>query len=188
MGFDFSPVQNDWVICRVFQKSCGGKKVHISGMIRCNYPAGNGVENSSLLPPLADPSPCKANSNKAESGYVHCFSNFITPHNNMTQQQDMMRMINFSSIPKTYLPSLQIPMQDPAILRNWLANANYGQHSFKTEKQIVSLCVSQETGMSTEISSVLSNLEMGKRCFQDQEAEAPSTAAGPQDFDCLWSY
>lgn len=53
-------MQNEWVISRVFEKSCGGKKPHISSSTVC--PSYN------LLPPLMDSSP----PNKA---YVPCFSN-----------------------------------------------------------------------------------------------------------------
>ncbi|KAK6232201.1 NAC domain - like 10 [Theobroma cacao] len=41
--------------------------------------------------------------------------------------------------------------------------------------------------INTEISYAISNLEMGKRLFDDQEA--PSTSvAGPVDVDCFWHY
>ncbi|XP_019199872.1 PREDICTED: NAC domain-containing protein 100-like [Ipomoea nil] len=181
-----SKVQNDWVLCRVFQKSSGGKKVHISGMIRCNYPTGNAPQNSPLLPPLSDSPPCHGGAAKATS-YVHCFS---------SKQQEMnMNMLNFSPLPispiipntfttTTTTNSLQIPlipMQDPATLRNWLAN--YG---FKTENKEIASGVSQETGLSTDINTEISSV--GKRCFQDHQDPPSTPPPGPQDFDCLWSY
>lgn len=46
---------------------------------------------------------------------------------------------------------------------------------------------SQETGMSTtDISSVLSNHEMGQRSFDDHDD--PCSSAAPVDIDCLWNY
>lgn len=80
-------------------------------------------------------------------------------------------------------------MQDHSILRALIENqgSNMSQ-SFKTEREMIS--VSQDTGltadMNPEISSVVSNLEMVKRPFNDHDA--PSTSAGPMDFDCLWNY
>ncbi|KAA8542454.1 hypothetical protein F0562_023410 [Nyssa sinensis] len=47
-------LQNEWVICRVFQKSSGGKKVHISGM---RLSSMEYELRPSVLPPLMDSSP-----------------------------------------------------------------------------------------------------------------------------------
>ncbi|XP_051115597.1 NAC domain-containing protein 79-like [Andrographis paniculata] len=55
--------RNDWVISRVFHKTAGGKKVHISGLTKK-------PDLASKLPPLTDPS-----SSEAASSHVHCFSN-----------------------------------------------------------------------------------------------------------------
>ncbi|KAK4427921.1 hypothetical protein Salat_1561100 [Sesamum alatum] len=71
-----------------------------------------------------------------------------------------------------------IPVQDSSIFRSLVGN--YMNQGFRKEKERVS--VSQET----ENSSVVSNLEMGKRSFEEQEA--PSSSVGPQDLDCIWSY
>ncbi|CAK9138132.1 unnamed protein product [Ilex paraguariensis] len=196
--------KNDWVICRVFHKSSGGKKVHISGLGKFNS-----VENEmipSVLPPLTDSSP---------SVHVHCFSNPID-----ADQKNQEEKINYFSNPLFSVPSNpseifprisvsdsfplaqsvpvqgnwqypvgSFPSQDQAILRNLIQN--YGPNmsqSFKTEKEMIS--VSQETGLSTdmntEISSVVSNLEIGRNSFEDQGA--PSTSAGPLDLDCIWNY
>ncbi|KAK6123166.1 hypothetical protein DH2020_043068 [Rehmannia glutinosa] len=61
--------------------------------------------------------------------------------------------------------------------------ANYGQNvnqGFRKERDIVS--VSQETGLSTENSSVVSNLEMGKKGFEDEQEDP---VVGPQDLDWM---
>lgn len=147
----------------------------------------------------------------AELAYVPCFSNTIDVQRN---QQDSMEGFNnhlstLSSNPSEVFPripfsnsfypaqaatvsaNLQYPgsvlMQDQlrALIENQGSNM---KQSFKTEREMVS--VSQETGlttdMNTEISSVISNLEMGKRPFNEQEA--PSTLAGQMDLDCFWNY
>ncbi|KAJ1406293.1 NAC domain [Sesbania bispinosa] len=71
--------KNEWVICRVFQKSSGGKKTHISGIMRLDS-LGNQL-GSSDLPPLTDFTPLigktKEQLSVTESGYVPCFSNPI---------------------------------------------------------------------------------------------------------------
>lgn len=89
--------------------------------------------------------------------------------------------------------NLQYPgsvlIQDHSILRALIENQGSNlKQNFKTERDMFS--GSQETGLSTdmntEISSVISNLEMGKRGFDPQEA--PSSLAGPVDLDCLWNF
>ncbi|CAH9120972.1 unnamed protein product [Cuscuta epithymum] len=184
--------KNDWVICRVFQKSSGGKKVHISGMTRCNPP------------PLTDSSPSngKPGTAAAESesgGYVHCFSN----NSMMIKQEEednMMMAFNTSSFPGSYFPATfpapdSLPMQDPAVLRSWLAS--YGQQQgFKTEKEMVLMSsvlshemigVGNDDNNNTEITGVVSNLGKGERCLEHREAP-PSTTPLPQVFDSIWTY
>ncbi|XP_048445144.1 NAC domain-containing protein 100-like [Pyrus x bretschneideri] len=88
-------------------------------------------------------------------------------------------------------PNFQFPcsnlLQDQSILRALFENnaANMRQPSFKTEREMVS--VSQETGltsdMNTEISSVMSNLNMARRPFGVQDP--PTAAAGLDNF---WNY
>lgn len=173
---------NEWVICRVYHKSDSGKKDFI--------PNDKGP-NPSVLPPLMD-----------SSVHVPCFSNQIDIQKN---QKDMMSYFNnpifpFSSnsiFTQNSFPGGQsahiqqnfvYPMQNPQILRGLFEH--YGpnmRQGLKTENEMISL--SQETDLSTdrntEISSVVSNLEVGIRSFKDQEA--PSTSVGPGDFDCIWN-
>ena len=74
-------LQNEWVICRVFQKSSGVKRTHISGMMMLDSYGNEMVYSSSALPPLTDSSPSIGNNTKAlsvtDSAYVPCFSNPI---------------------------------------------------------------------------------------------------------------
>nr|GMC50681.1 NAC domain-containing protein 100-like [Ipomoea batatas] len=180
--------QSDWVICRVFHKNSCGKNVQFPDT------------KSSFLPPLTDSS--TTTTTPPESGHVHCFSSLIPPEHKSLQQESM-NMVNYlsninpplpssstadiSPHPQTVIPWSQavqthgstflqnpdsFPIQDPAILTSLLAGC--GHRSFKTEKEMV--CGSQET----EISSVVSNLEMGRRAFDDHQ--------NPQELDCLWSY
>ena len=52
--FFFVFSQNEWVICRVFQKCSGGKKTHISGLVRLSSYGNDQFRPSSLLPPLME--------------------------------------------------------------------------------------------------------------------------------------
>lgn len=193
--------KNEWVICRVFHKSSGGNKVHISGLMKMNS-GGNG------LPPLMD-SPVAAcgdmisNPILSQPPHVPCFSNpiniqhkdmldslFNNPDFSFTSNFDRPRIENTVSIGKSvhhiqFPQNSTFPVNDQAFLRGLIEN--YGQN-MKLERDIIT--GSQETGLSTEmnteISSVMSNLEMGKRKFEDQET--PSTLVGAIDMDCIWNY
>lgn len=204
------------MICRVFQKTSGGKKIHISGIVKMS--SFDSDLDPSGLPPLMDSSPSNGGKTRpmtSESAYVPCFSN---PMNLQRNQEELLNAFNnslltVSSNPSDNFPRMapsnlyysagqvaQIPaanlqypnsfvMQDQTILRALLENngSNMRQH-FKTEREMIS--VSQETGLTTdmnpEISSVMSNLDMGRRPFEDQEG--PSSSAVPIDLDCLWNY
>ncbi|KAG6412285.1 hypothetical protein SASPL_124960 [Salvia splendens] len=98
--------KNDWVISRVFQKASGGKKVHISGLVRMGSAAAT-------LPPLME----------TESGHVHCFSNADVVRAPINDDFSIP-----SPIPWGQLASVPVP--DPAILRQFLAS--YG-HSVSQE-------------------------------------------------------
>ncbi|XP_021285951.1 NAC domain-containing protein 100 [Herrania umbratica] len=199
--------KNEWVICRVFQKSSGGKKTHISGLVRVGS-FGNELGPSGL-PPLMESSPYNGKSKPVvESAYVPCFSNPIDVQGNQQDTTDNFNnpLLPVSSNPTDIFPRIplsnafystqavpfpsnfQFPgsvlMQDQSILKALIKNHGSNmRQGFKTEREMVS--VSQETGLTTdinaEISSVVSNLEMGKRPFDDREA--PSV-----DLDCFWHY
>lgn len=211
--------KNEWVLCRVFQKSSGGKRTHISGLAGLG-PFGNELGPPGL-PPLMDSSPdngSKTIKSVADSAYVSCFSNSVDLQRNQKNTTTIENCFNnpppifvssncpdvFPRIPhssSSFYSPLSVPvsshalfpgsvfMEDHSILRALIENqgSNLSQ-SFKTEREMIS--VSQDTGltadMNPEISSVVSNLEMGKRPFDDHDA--PSTSAGPVDFDCFWNY
>ncbi|XWS37333.1 hypothetical protein CRYUN_Cryun19dG0033600 [Craigia yunnanensis] len=204
--------KNEWVICRVFQKSSGGKRTHISGLIRVGS-FGNELGPAGL-PPLMESSPYNGKSKPvAESAYVPCFSNPIDLQRNQEDTIDNFNnpVLPVSSNPTDIYPRIPLPdsfysaqavpvpsnfqfpgsvlMQDQSILRALIENHGSNmRQDFKTEREIVS--ISQETclttDINTEISSVVSNLEIGKRAFDDQEA--PSTSAGALDLDYFWHY
>ena len=163
------------MICRVFQKSSGGKKTHISGLVRVGS-FGNELGPAGL-PPLMESSPYNGKSKPvAESAYVPCFSNPIDLQRN---QEDAIDNFNNPLLPVSSNPTdiySQIPlsnsfysaqavpvpsnfrfpgsvlMQDQSILQALIENHGSNmRQDFKTEREMVN--VSQETGLTTDINT-----------------------------------
>lgn len=219
--------KTEWVICRVFKKSSGGKKIPISGIVKLSS-FENRMDHSGLPPLMDSSSPSNGKTRpmimtSESSLYVPCFSN---PMNVQRNQEELLSCFNNNSLfsnpnsdnyPPRITPSnayysinqvssSQIPanfqysnslvmQQDQAILRALLENNGSSSSNmrqiFKTEREMIS----EETGLTSndmnnnEISSsVMSNLEMGRRTFEDQDGPSSSSAVGPVDLDCLWNY
>lgn len=101
----FSVSQNEWVICRVFLKTTGGKRVDIPGLIQPNE-----FQNSStVLPPLTDSSSYNCNGGtttagggEARASHVSCFSDLIEdtitaktmPHVEFQKSNVVIRTLN----------------------------------------------------------------------------------------------
>ncbi|CAA0820848.1 NAC domain-containing protein 100 [Striga hermonthica] len=163
--------KNDWVISRVFQKTSGGKKVHISELMRPS-PARDELSQLTDMKPKPCPSPGPTHA------HVHCFSN-----------NELASTFYPSSVASPF-PWLQFPavqpgigsqgpgaIQDPTVLTGFLAG--FGPNMVSApEKMSEMMSVSQETAMSAENSSVVSNFEMGKKTFEEQQ----------QNLDCIWHY
>ncbi|KAL6994204.1 hypothetical protein U1Q18_012311, partial [Sarracenia purpurea var. burkii] len=194
--------QNEWVISRVFQKSSGGKKTHISGLVRMS----SELQNSNL-PPLADYSAhdggrTKTTAAAADTSHVTCFSDqpeYRNPGDDVVNSFNNPLLASSSSLPSTLLPktsahdslfptqfvhnieNLEYPdcsvMEDQSLLRFLIQNQGSSTIMNKCSKSEFST----ETGMSTDMSSAVSNHEMGGEFFED-----PSTC--PVDIDCLWNY
>ncbi|WCJ25694.1 NAC domain containing protein 100 [Euphorbia peplus] len=190
--------KNEWVICRVFQKSSGGKKTHISGLVRVNT-YGNELRttSSSILPPLMDSPP----PDNSDTRHVTCFSStkmedqnqkphqdndiIINPFNSSNFYQTTSALFSKSSVPNTFFSSQfssnhtypdNILMQEQSILK--MLMENQGKHKAKLE-------ISQEnnSGMSPDIcNSGVINPELVQRSFED------GNSAGGVDLDCLWSF
>lgn len=204
--------KNEWVICRVFQKSSAGKKTYISGLVRLG---SFGNEFSPYgLPPLTDSSPSNGKIRPvAESAYVPCFSNLSDDQRNQQDTTDSFNnhLFAVSSNPSEVFPripllnsfyspqavaasgNLQYPgsvsIQDRSVLKALIENqgSNMKQQSSKLERDMASVSQDSAADMNNEISSVISNLEAGKRSFDEQEAP-PSTLVQSMDLDCFWNY
>ncbi|KAG7554506.1 NAC domain [Arabidopsis suecica] len=180
-----SILQNEWVICRVFHKTAGGKKIPISTLIRIgSYGTG------SSLPPLTDSSPYN-DKTKTEPVYVPCFSNqaetrgtilncFSNPSLSSVQP-DFLQMIPLYqpqslNISENLRSSNPVLAQEQSVLQAMMENNR--RQNFKT------LSISQETGVSnTDSSSVF---EFGRKRFDHQEV--PSSSSGPVDLEPFWNY
>lgn len=189
----FGVLQNEWVICRVFHKSSGGKKVDMSGLMSSSS-SQDEMPSTAPLPQLMDSS---VNAVK-ESSLLHvpCFSNttdvqkkeMITYFTNSVYSfpsnapSDIVQRISHSNsyYSTPFSGNLQYPaafvMQDQALLKGiWENYDNNMRQILKSDKEMGS--VSQETGLSTEMNTeISSNLEMG------------NTSVGAVNMDCLWSY
>ncbi|CAJ1975305.1 unnamed protein product [Sphenostylis stenocarpa] len=198
--------KNEWVICRVFQKSSGVKKIHIPGIMMLDS-YGNEL-GSSALPPLTDSSPSIGNTKAlsvTEPAYVPCFSNPIDVprgifdslsnininNNNLCGVSSNHSFYSTQGVQLQAPPTLQSPDSSNHYLKSFLHNHGNGSHlrnGFEPEREMVS--VSQDTGVSTdvnaEISSVVSNLDMGKRHFENHNN--PIGSAAPVDLATLWNY
>ncbi|KAI3830810.1 hypothetical protein MKW92_052235 [Papaver armeniacum] len=111
---------NEWVICRVFQKTSGGKKTIVTGLGRY----GGGEElGTSYLPPLMDSSPFNERNNNrfhdAILNHVTCFSNSMAEAAQKNQDDnDNDGIIQYSSTPNLSVnPSMVFsknPFYDPS--------------------------------------------------------------------------
>ncbi|CAN8298621.1 unnamed protein product [Cochlearia groenlandica] len=167
--------KNEWVICRVFHKTTGGKKIPISALIRIgSYGTGSG------LPPLTDSLPYN-DKTKTEPIYVPCFSNqtetrgtLLNCFNNLStfplyQPQSLYVSDNLQS-------SNPILPQEQSVSQAMIDAST--RHSLKT------LNISQETGVSN--TDVSSDFEFGKKGYEHQEV--PSSSTCPVDLEPFWNY
>lgn len=199
-------MQNDWVICRIFEKSCGGKKTHISGLVRLSS-YGNELKPT-ILPPLMDSSQHNNDkrTNIGDKSHVTCFSNPTEdqkPHETIADCFNISLRAPFSSSnmsPSSVLfskPSPPNSFYSSQILPN-IANFQYPDSVMMPEHSMLRILLenhgpgmnlnskrelSEDTGLSTDMSSVVTNHQLVHGSFED-----PSSSAGPVDLDYLWNY
>ncbi|KHN13600.1 NAC domain-containing protein 100 [Glycine soja] len=81
------PGKSEWVICRVFEKSRCGKKMHVPKCGRFNNPFGEEPSSgASLLPPLMDSSPYNSETRTTTAGELSQLTCFSDP--NQTEDQN----------------------------------------------------------------------------------------------------
>lgn len=191
--------KNEWVICRIFQKSSGGKRTHISGLLRSssfkNQPC------PSQLPSLMNSSsPYKGKMGDdvtEKSLHVTCFSNQVESHKTLEEMIDNLYPADISSSSSSLLYS-KIPLLNPfyssqipdsALIQHQSALRILLENNGSIIRRNSKAEFSQETALSADMNndiSSVSNHDMVDKSFEDQDD--PSTSAGPIDLDCLWNY
>ncbi|XP_059643592.1 NAC domain-containing protein 92-like [Cornus florida] len=185
--------KNEWVICRIFQKSSCGKKIHISGLVRMS---SYGDESPpSNLPPLMDCSAYDGQTRNiaADTSHVTCFSDsmedqkpqedtsFNTPLlASSTKPSDISSSASLLS-PKLSLPNSFFINQ---IVPNF-ANSQYAD-SFLMQDQSIMRLLLQNNAPKQQNSrpEFVSNQELEQKSYEDPF----TSSAGPVDLDCLWDY
>uniref|UniRef100_A0A5B6ZRH8 NAC domain-containing protein n=1 Tax=Davidia involucrata TaxID=16924 RepID=A0A5B6ZRH8_DAVIN len=179
--------KNEWVICRIFQKSSDGKKINVSGLVRMTSYADE--SRPSNLPPLMDCSAYDHDQTRSTTGdtsHVTCFSNPMEdkePHKDMVDTFNSTTLLASSSSSKSsdlspaslHFPKVSVPNSffSTQNMPN-IENMQF-QDSFLTQDQsILSIFLQNKRNLSTE---------MGQMSYED-----PITSAGPVDLDCLWNY
>lgn len=175
------------MICRIFKKGSGGKKVHISGLERSR-------DSRLDLPPLmdlsSDENQTRTAAAAAEVSHVTCFSNPTQdPRDKTVDEYSSSSNTRFHNPNSTFssqissctgnfhCPDSVLMQEDQSILRLLLeTNGPYMKQNAKAE-------FSQDIG----ISSAISNHEVGFKPY-DEDQEFPIISTGPIDFGCLWYY
>ncbi|KAL0692201.1 hypothetical protein Bca4012_059381 [Brassica carinata] len=165
--------KNEWVICRVFQKTAGGKKIPISSLIQIG---SLGTDFSpSLLPSLTDKT-------KTEPVYVPCFSNQAAQVQGSTLNSFSSPIFNSIQADISHrLPLYQSPMlaQERSVQLATIDN--------NTRQSLEAMSVSQETAVSIDMNTdTSSDFEYGKRRLNAQAD--PSYSTGLVDPEPFWNY
>ncbi|KAL8150705.1 hypothetical protein V2J09_020513 [Rumex salicifolius] len=211
----FSPLnlptsaKNEWVICRTFQKNSSGKKIPFLGLVNSD----SAELCHSGLPSLIDSSPvvfpnvsCFSSSMIIPQETLQN-DQFQSPNlGNQTYLSQGYYYPRNQAQNSAYPPQnnqfkggLQYPVgisHENDALRSLMAENGgsgtkdkQGMMMMKTERVTVSAsqdtCLSSE--MNPEISSVVSNYEMGKGLFDDHQ-EGPSTFGGLASTGSFWSW
>ncbi|KAL8141912.1 hypothetical protein V2J09_014944 [Rumex salicifolius] len=190
------PAKNEWVICRVFEKTLSGKKIPFSGM------GSDSIELcSSNLPPLMDSSPFNDQTKNPPPNLPHvpCFSNSITHQDQNSIFGGYLSQGFYPRNPNPfYPPQINQFRTDPQypfggylendVLRS-IVDSNGGtgekQGMMKTEMDMgVTVSLSQDACLSSERNAEISNYDMGRGPFDDYH-EGPSTSGGPVDIESI---
>nr|GMC67325.1 NAC domain-containing protein 92-like [Ipomoea batatas] len=153
--------QTEWVICRIFKKTAGGKKIHISALIRGGGDCSNNSTPSSL-PPLTDISQTTYFSDSADD------------------QKPIMMASSFASSPSPSKNSDVSPA--PLIFPADPTPATYF-HSDQIIPYGADNMDFSDSGM-TQDHSVPRFLHP----YEESAFLMTSAAAGPVDIGCLWDY
>uniref|UniRef100_A0A2P2JC45 NAC domain-containing protein 100-like n=1 Tax=Rhizophora mucronata TaxID=61149 RepID=A0A2P2JC45_RHIMU len=202
--------KDEWVICRVFQKSPGGKKIHVAGLTKLSS-YGNELRPVQL-PPLMDTSPHNGEIRTAtgEASHVTCFSHPMDDQKPQEAIIDSYKSSHLAASPNTNLLSPATALFSKNLIPNSfcssqispsVGNLQYPDSVFMPEEYMLKMLIenngvnmkpssktelSQDTGPSTDLSSGITNHELVQRSYEDQED--PASSVEPVDHYWLWDY
>ncbi|KAE8665662.1 NAC100 protein [Hibiscus syriacus] len=157
--------QNEWVICRVFQKSPNGKKIHISG-----------------LPPLMGSSPRTVAAGEASN--VTCFSD------PMDDDESPEETIDTSFLPCS---SSANSLQNSSYTNTHQINPNIGNLQYpdyfwvQDQSLLKMLIQSHGGGTKQNLKPEFSQDSAASNSYPEM-IQDPSCSAGPVDLGCFWNY
>ncbi|CAN1137916.1 NAC domain-containing protein 100 [Linum perenne] len=174
--------KNEWVICRVFQKTCGGKKIHISGITRF----GELGHHSTMLPPLMESPSGYCNEQKTKpavaessSAYVPCFSNLIT------NTSSSSHILSNPAIPPS--SSSSVPLFSSSHYNSQFPSPNFGQYN---DNSLLLRAIMDRQGGGGAAGAAGGSLNLMKQNFSVSEmnTEINPSVTGSVDLDCIWDY
>ncbi|XP_057769519.1 NAC domain-containing protein 92-like [Salvia miltiorrhiza] len=182
--------RNEWVICRIFMKTAGGKKVHISGLM-----SGGADSQSSDLPPLmefsSDDNRLITATGAAEVSNETCFSN--NPLENNSQEKLLDEFTSSSSKNRDFPPfPFAFPNASPLNSSSFppqliprAENSSARDSATMQDQSVIRLLFDNNVpNTKTEFEQGMSGV--GFKAYQDQEIPVISSTA--IDLDCLWDY
>ncbi|KAH7554563.1 hypothetical protein ACOSP7_028012 [Xanthoceras sorbifolium] len=192
--------KNEWVICRVFQKNCGGKKTHVQGMmVKLDYD----ISPPSVLPPLMDSPPYNSNNSAGAVNetisHVTCFSD---PMEEDQKTEDMIDSFNTSLLassnpppPPSHSAISPVPFLTKSSVSSSfyanqilpsLANLHYQDAAFLMQDQSLLKMLLENHGPPSMNPNPKTEFSQDDSAVSNQED--PSSSCGPVDLDCLWNY
>ncbi|CAN8237019.1 unnamed protein product [Cochlearia groenlandica] len=176
--------KNEWVICRIFHKTSGGKKIPISDLIRIG---SYGTESN--LQPLTDYSPLYNDKTKTEPVYVPCFSNqtenkgkilnCFTNNANISTQSDFhfqQQQQQPLYVSESLHSSNPVHTQEQSVLQAMIEN--------NRRISLTTLRNSQEIGGSNV--DISSDFGFDRKRYDHQEV--PTLSTGQNDLETIWDY
>ncbi|XP_020219833.1 NAC domain-containing protein 100 [Cajanus cajan] len=205
------PGKSEWVICRVFEKSHRGKKMHVPkcGRFKLNSFGVEPSSHASQLPPLMDSSPynSETRATAGELSQLTCFSDQNT-HDDIVESMETP-MLDFSpssrpdgDVSASAKATLSVSNQSTQIAHQ-IGNSQCLDYCYVPQEQSMLRMLMENRGSSamqfqkTEFSEgrdfdadtsfvIYNNNDMIHNMFGNQDHS--SASIGPVDTNCLWNY
>lgn len=160
------------MLCRVFKKSSGGNKVHISGLVRSDDPRLD-------LPPLMDLSSDENTTptNVVQGPHVTCFSNI-----KQDPQYESVDRYSSSSNTKFLYPNSTFSSQ----LNPCTENFHFSDSMLKQEQ--TEICHMFKTNNPYIKQNAAYEFPQDGLKPYDDDQDFPIISTGQIDLDCLWNY